>query len=150
MPHSAFVWVNTHSGYIQSTKQEKEKYNYHILFFFFSFFSKFYASKAWIIHGLHEPFHISLIQLLSYVMFTYVMYMSNKHSLINSQSWRSTCGHCHLGAHRIANLNFLVHTVEYEAPPEWREAGAGMKVVWRRILKPPELWECVAGEGYSA
>ena len=33
------------------------------------------------------------------------------------------------GAHRLTNLNFLVHSIEYEAPPEWREAGAGMKVI---------------------
>ena len=55
--------------------------------------------------------------------------MSNRHSLINLQSRCSTCGHCHLGAHRLTNLNFLVQSIEYEAPLEWREAGAGMKVI---------------------
>ena len=99
----------------------------------FNSFLNFYTSKAWIIQGLHDSFHISLLHLLSHVMLTWDIYIyiciTNTHSLINSQSWCSTCGHCRLGAHRIANLNFLVQSVEYEGPLDWRGAGPGRKVI---------------------
>ena len=50
---------------------------------FFISFSNIYSSKAWFIQGLPDSFHISLIHLLSYVMFTWAIYMSNPHILMN-------------------------------------------------------------------
>ena len=70
MPHPAFVWENKCLGYMQSTNQKRQDIISTNSAIFISFLN-FYSSKAWIIQGLHDSFHISPIQLRSPVMFTY-------------------------------------------------------------------------------
>ena len=71
----------------------KLRYNFHKFCLFSVLFDTFIVlRKTWIIQGLHDSFHISLIHLLLHVMFTWAVYMSNPRALINCQSWYSTFG----------------------------------------------------------
>ena len=130
LPHPAFVWVNTGSGYIQSANQEKARYNFHELCNFYFFFNFFILAKLQLftVCMIHFTF-LWLSYFHMWCLHELYICVSNPHSLISWQSWCSTCGHCRLGTHRITDLNFLVQYVKYETPLKWREAWAGMKVI---------------------
>ena len=80
----AFVWVNTHLGYIQSTNHEKARYNFRKFCIFLFLFqtsivqwqSLIYSRFAWFISYFTDS-------LLSHVMFAWAIYVSNPQALVN-------------------------------------------------------------------
>ena len=57
MPHPAFVWVNTRSGYIQSIKQEKARCNFHKFCNIYFFFKPFLLAKLELFKVCRFIFH---------------------------------------------------------------------------------------------
>ena len=113
---------------IQSTNHEKARYNFHKFCIFLFLFQTFIVAKLDLfkVCVIHFIFHW-LIYFRMWCLHELYIYISHTHWLITSLGVVHLVTVVRCPHNNRLQFNFLVQSVESEAPLEWREAG----VAWR-------------------